>query len=103
VVEFLAHASRHEPLRQAAREVRERGLEAIARIIEACAERHGVEYTLPAKDIARGSGALNRGMAMEQLLDPDIPGELFEVMHVAYMNGLTRPRADGAVGRKGRE
>jgi AcrR family transcriptional regulator len=95
VVEFLAHASRHEPLREAAREVRERGLEAIAAIIETLAERHGIEYALPAKDIARGSGALNRGMAVEQLLDPDIPGELFEEMHVAYMNGLTRPRAEG--------
>jgi AcrR family transcriptional regulator len=102
VVEFLAHASRHEPLRQAAREVRERGLEAIARIIETMAERHGVEYVLPVKDIARGSGALNRGMAVEQLLDPEIPGELFEEMHVAYMNGLTRRRADASPSRDGR-
>jgi AcrR family transcriptional regulator len=90
VVEFLAHASRHEGLRSAARAVRDRGLDAIAAIIETLAERHGVEYVLPAKEIARGSGALNRGMAVEQLLNPELPSELFEEMHVAYMRGLTK-------------
>ncbi len=40
----------------------------------------------------RGSGALNRGLALEQLLDPDLPGEVFEEMHVAYLRGLTAPR-----------
>ena len=90
VMEFLAHASRHEPLRSAAAEIRERGLEAIAAIVEALAAKHGVAFTLPIKDIVRGSGALNRGMAVEQLLNPDLPSELFEEMHVAYMRGLTR-------------
>src|SRR5262249_13280670 len=94
-LEFLAHASRHEPLRSAAHEVRERGLDAIAEIIDALAERHGVEFTLPTREIARGSGALNRGMAIEQLLDPAIPGELFEEMHVAYMRGLMRKPSTG--------
>ena len=102
VVEFLAHASRHEPLREAALEVRERGLDAIAAIIDALAERHGVEFALPAKQIARGSGALNRGMAVEQLLDPTIPGELFEEMHVAYMRGLTRQADDPIPSTDGR-
>jgi AcrR family transcriptional regulator len=96
VVEFLAHASRHAPLREAALEVRERGLAAIAAIIDALAERHGLEFALPTKQIARGSGALNRGMALEQLLDPTIPGEFFEEMHVAYMRGLTKPRDGGS-------
>jgi AcrR family transcriptional regulator len=90
VMEFLAHASRHEPLRQAALEVRERTLDAIAAVIDALADRHGVEFTLPTREIARGGGALNRGMAIEQLLDPDLPREVFEEMHVAYMQGLTK-------------
>jgi AcrR family transcriptional regulator len=90
VIEFLAHASRHEHLRAAALEVRERGLEAIAAIIAAVSARHGVEYSLPFTEIARGAGALNRGMAVEQLLDPQLPSELFEDMHVAYMLGLTK-------------
>jgi hypothetical protein len=29
-------------------------------------------------------------MAIEQLLDPDLPREVFEEMHVAYMQGLTK-------------
>jgi AcrR family transcriptional regulator len=95
VVEFLAHASRHEPLRSAALEVRERGLDAIAAIIETMARRHGVEFSLPTKDIARGSGALNRGMAVEQLLNPELPSEVFEEMHVAYMRGLMKQATDG--------
>ncbi len=90
VAEFLVHASRQEPLRRAASEVRERGLDTIAVVVEAVAERHGAEFTLPIRDVVRGSGALNRGLAIEQLLDPDLPGEVFEEMHVAYMRGLTR-------------
>jgi AcrR family transcriptional regulator len=90
VVELLAHASRNDQLRERVRVVRERALDQIAAFIEVLAERHGVEYLLPAREIARGSGALNRGLAVEQLLAPDVPVEEFEEMHVAYMRGLTR-------------
>jgi AcrR family transcriptional regulator len=90
IAEFLVHASRQEPLRTAAREVRERGLEAITALVDALAVRHGVEFTLPTRELVRGSGALNRGLAIEQLLDPDLSGEMFEEMHVAYMRGLTK-------------
>jgi AcrR family transcriptional regulator len=96
VVEFLAHASRHEHLREAALEVRERGLDAIAEIVDSLARRQRVEFTIPTKEMVRGSGALNRGLAVEQLLAPDLPGELFEEMHVAYMRGLTKPQSDGS-------
>jgi hypothetical protein len=41
VIEFMAHASRHEGLRQAVKEVRERGLDRIAELVERLAERHG--------------------------------------------------------------
>jgi len=90
IAEFLVHASRHEPLRSAARRVREQGMEAIAALVDALAARHGVEFALPTREVVRGSGALNRGLAIEQLIDPDLPGEVFEEMHVAYMKGLTR-------------
>jgi AcrR family transcriptional regulator len=90
IAEFYVHASRTEPLRAAALEVRERGLEAIASIIDALAERHGVEFTLPTREIARGGGAINRWLGIEQLLDPELPAEMFEEMHVAYMRGLTK-------------
>lgn len=90
IAEFLVHASRQEPLRTAAREVRERGTAAIAGLVDELAARHGIEFTLPTHDVVRGSGALNRGLAIEQLIDPALPQEAFEEMHVAYMRGLTK-------------
>lgn len=92
VIEFMAHASRNEKLRQAVREVRERGLDRIARIVELLAERHGVEYTIPISELVRGSGALKRGLAVEQLLDPGLSVEAFEEMHVAFIRGLTKQK-----------
>jgi AcrR family transcriptional regulator len=90
IAEFFVHASRHEPLRSAARKVREQGVDAITALVGELAARHGVEFTLPLTEVVRGSGALNRGLAIEQLIDPDLPGEVFEEMHIAYMRGLTR-------------
>jgi AcrR family transcriptional regulator len=88
--EFYVHASRTESLRRAALEVRERGLDAVASIIDALAEQHGVQFTIPTRELARGSAALNRGLGVEQLLDPELPAVMFEEMHVAYMRGLTK-------------
>jgi AcrR family transcriptional regulator len=92
IAEFLVHASRQESLREAAREVRELGIDAITGLVDSLAARHGVEFTLPTRELVRGSGALNRGLAIEQLIDPDLPGEVFEEMHLAYMRGLTKRR-----------
>ena len=92
VIEFMAHASRHEHLRQAVKEVRRRGVDRIVELVEQLAERHGVEYTVPITELVRGSGALNRGLAVEQLLDPELSVEAFEEMHVAYIRGLTNQK-----------
>ena len=92
VIEFMAHASRHDHLREAVKEVRQRGLQRIVELVEQLAERHGVEYTVPITELVRGSGALNRGLAVEQLLDPDLSVEAFEEMHVAYIRGLTKQK-----------
>lgn len=92
IAEFFVHASRQEPLRSAAREVRERAIDAITELVETLAVRHGVEFTLPTRELVRGSGALNRGLAIEQLMDPDLPTGVFEEMHLAYMRGLTKRR-----------
>lgn len=100
LTEFLIHASRDESLRAAVLEVRERGLRRIAEMVDALAAQHGVEFTLPTLDIARGSGALNRGLAIEQLLNPELSGELFEEMHAAYMRGMTE-RPNGRPTTKG--
>ena len=92
VIEFMAHASRHEHLREQVKEVRQRGLDRIVELVEQLAERHGVEYTVPITELVRGSGALNRGLAVEQLLDPELSVEAFEEMHVAYIRGLTKQK-----------
>jgi hypothetical protein len=55
---------------------------------------------MPTVDIARGSGALNRGLAIEQLINPELSGETFEEMHVAYMRGMTK-RSNGRRTKKG--
>lgn len=94
VAEFLAHASRHELLRGAVSAVRELALDGIAAVIDTLAERHGIAFTLPTREIARGGGALNRGLALEQALDPNLPKEVFEELHVAYMRGLTKQKGE---------
>jgi AcrR family transcriptional regulator len=94
LTEFLIHASRDEALRTRVLEVREQGLERIAAMVDALAAQHGVEFTLPTIEVARSSGALNRGLAIEQLLNPQLSAEMFEQIHVAHMRGLTK-RPDG--------
>jgi AcrR family transcriptional regulator len=91
VAEFLTYAVRDPGLRAAVADVRERFLGAIGDVIQSLADRHGIQYVLPPKEIARGSGALARGMAIERRLNPDgVPDELFEEIHTAYMVGMTK-------------
>ena len=89
VIEFMAHASRNEKLRQAVREVRARTRP--DRPDRRAAGRTTVT-TIPISELVRGSGALNRGLAVEQLLDPGLSVEAFEEMHVAFIRGLTKQK-----------
>jgi AcrR family transcriptional regulator len=103
LLEFWTHASRNDALRRAVVERRERFLEAIARLIDELGARHGVHYRLPAKEIARGSAALARGVALERLLDPDgSSADAFEEMHTAYVTGLLKARDESEPSRDGR-
>jgi hypothetical protein len=89
LAEFLAHAARNAGLRKATVDLRERFLERLAQIIEALARQHGVRFRLPALEIARGSGALGRGMSLERQLTPETGDPaLFEEMFAAYLRGL---------------
>jgi hypothetical protein len=91
LLEFWAHASRREKLRLAVVERRERFHAAAAALIDELASRHGAKLTLPAREVARGSGALMRGMGVEWLLEPQSADpELFEELHLAYMSGVSR-------------
>jgi hypothetical protein len=87
--EFVVHASRNDALREAVVIIRERFFDAMAGIIAQLAALHQVEYTLPVKDVARGSSAFARGIFVERLVNPEsVSLETFEEMHAAYMRGL---------------
>jgi AcrR family transcriptional regulator len=92
VVEFWAHASRRESLRDAVRERHERYLDSIASLLVEVANRHDVEFRIPPRELARGLGALARGLGLERLLDPDVDLDGFEDMFVGFVLGSTRPR-----------
>jgi AcrR family transcriptional regulator len=91
LLEFWTYAARREDLRAALAVRRERFLDLIAGLIEQLASRHGVTYAIPAREVARGSAALLRGMAIERMLDPSASSlDALEQMHAAYMKGLTK-------------
>ena len=101
LLEFWAHASRRPALTAAVSERRERFFDIVAGLIEELGARHGVEFAIPANEIARGSNALARGIALDRLLTGGrVSGELFEEMHAAYVLGLTRFPDDGRATRK---
>jgi AcrR family transcriptional regulator len=92
LLEFWTYAARRPGVREALTERRERFLGLIAGLIEQLAIRHGIAYSIPAIEVARGSAALLRGLMIERMLDPSAsPPELIEDMHAAYMKGLTAP------------
>jgi AcrR family transcriptional regulator len=90
--EFSTHASQHPAPNARLRAARDRFMGAVAGAIERGAERHGVMFALPAREIARGAGALLRGMAVEWLIDPSLDrADVFEEMLAAYLRGLLVP------------
>jgi len=91
LLEFWAHASRRPELRAAVSERRERFFTIIAGLIEELGRRHNIEFAIPTKEIARGSNALSRGIALDRLLAPGtVSADLFEEMHTLYSLALTR-------------
>jgi AcrR family transcriptional regulator len=93
VSDFSSHASRDPQLRERLRVLREEFMDAVAASIEVLAERHGLSFLLPAREIARGSGALMRGMSVEWSIDPaPADAAVFQEMHAAYMRGLAAPQ-----------
>jgi len=92
LAEFVAHAARDETLRRAYVRIRERFLVAIADVIEALCERHGLTLLVPPLEAARASSLLARGYSAERRLDPDaVSPEMFVELHAGFMRGLTIP------------
>jgi AcrR family transcriptional regulator len=93
VVEYWARAARNPDFRAAAVRRHADVIEAVSALIEQLAERHDMRLTIPAKEIARGGGALSRGVRLERAigLDDGAGIETFEEMFLAFMRGLLRP------------
>jgi len=90
--EFARYAQRNPAVGERLRIARERFMAAVARSIERVCERHGITFALPSVEIARGSGALLRGMSFEWLLDPaSNRAAVFEELHVGLLRGLVVP------------
>jgi AcrR family transcriptional regulator len=93
-VEFWTHASRNPELRREVAERHERLIDTVSGLIEEFARRWGVEFTIPAREVVRGTYALSRGIGLERLLDPQVtPLAQFEEMFMAFTKGVTRPGA----------
>ena len=92
VSDFATHASRNERLATRLRAARDRFIDSLARTIEAPGARHAVTFALPPREVARGTGALLRGMAVEWQID-DTPArdEVFEEMLAASSGPAVPP------------
>jgi AcrR family transcriptional regulator len=75
-----------------------------SRSVEEWARRWGLEFTMPAREVVRGTYALSRGMGLELLLSEE-PGTTtqYEEMFLAYAMGLLRPRTGADGPGKGRQ
>ena len=90
LIEFWTHASRQEVLRRQVSERHERNLDAIAALLQALAERYGVSFRLPVREVARGHAAQRNGMELERLLDPGAADpRAMEEMTVGFVRGMT--------------
>ena len=94
LIEFWTHATRHEELRARASAAHEKLLGGYGRIITEMAARDGLEFSIPAKEVARTAASLARGLAIERLLDPStITDARFEQLFTRHVLSFTRPRA----------
>jgi AcrR family transcriptional regulator len=94
-VEFWTHAARRPELRRKVAERHERLLDTVTELLEEFARRWRFEFTIPVREVVRGSYALSRGMGLERLLGPQAtPLAQFEEMFLAYAMGLIRRKED---------
>jgi AcrR family transcriptional regulator len=90
-VEFWTHASRRPELRRRVAERHQRLIDEVTELVEESARRWGIEFTVPAREVVRGTYALSRGLGLERLLDPEAtPLAQFEELFLAYVMGFVR-------------
>jgi AcrR family transcriptional regulator len=77
-LEFLVHAWRNPPLREAFGHRIASGRLALARLLQEAAQQRGVQLPMPAEDLAIILRELGSGLGLAKLADPDaFPDELF--------------------------
>jgi AcrR family transcriptional regulator len=93
LMEFWTHAARREDLRAAVVERNDRQLDAVTELHERLAERHGVTFARPPREILRTIIAMARGLGLERRLTPDDHLEaLYEDYAVALMLAFVERR-----------
>ena len=93
LTEFWIHVADRDGIRDAASERHHSAMDTLAELIQELADRHGMEYTISARDAARATSALVRGMELERLLDPGADeAELFQEMWTVFMLGIAQPK-----------
>lgn len=92
MVEFWTYAAAKPDLRDRVSALHERQILWIADVLREGCEHFGLRLRLPAEQVARGGGALSRGIRLERLLDPaGVSERSFVEMFTAYVTGLTEP------------
>jgi AcrR family transcriptional regulator len=93
VADFSTHASRDAVLSARLAELRKRFLTSMAALIEVLGERLGLAYLLPAYEVARGTGALMRGLTLDWIIEPrdDARAHVFEETVAAFLRGVAVP------------
>ncbi len=95
LVEFWTHASRDAALRAEAASRHEQMLELFDGLLNELADRFGLVWTTPPREVARGAQALARGMALERLVDPDgVSAELFEHQFLTFVKAHARLKTE---------
>jgi AcrR family transcriptional regulator len=98
LIEFWTHASHDPETRSAAAARHDRVLDAVAEILIELAQRFQFEWTMPPREVARAAGAFLRGMALEQLLDPQgRPLDRFADQFVTLVKTYVRPSNVGGL------
>jgi AcrR family transcriptional regulator len=101
-LEFLVHAWRNPPLREAFSDRMAWGRLVATRLLEDSARAEGYELPMPAEELASVLRELGTGLGIATLADPDaIPGRLYGDFVELFFDLLTRrgprpPRAAGA-------
>lgn len=96
-LEFLVHAWRNPPLREAFADRAAAGRLALARILEQAADEEDVSLPMPAEELATVLRELGSGLGLAKLADPEgIPDGLFgDFIELFFTLALVRERGRG--------